>query len=120
MTRALELLEAGADRADSVVRNWVTRDLAQAVRELEEWTESAHDFLSDDRAAPDTGDAIAGAIARTRMALDIGRKAAARKQGNAEALRLLASDLAATLGAADSAFDKAAFMAACGFAGEAA
>lgn len=51
MTRALELLEEGADRADSVVRNWAKGDLAQAVRELEEWKGAARDFLSDHPAA---------------------------------------------------------------------
>ena len=58
--------------------------------------------------------AIAAAIHRSGMALNIGRKAKAETLGNERALRLVAGDLAATLAADNPAFDKARFLAACG------
>ena len=54
--------------------------------------------------------AIAGAVARSRMAMDIGRK----KRTAQEGIALVATDLATTLATDNPRFDRARFIAACG------
>lgn len=57
---------------------------------------------------------IAGAIHRTMMAHGIGNKNAREVAAGSKALRLAATDLAATLAADNPNFDRAHFLAACG------
>lgn len=60
---------------------------------------------------------IAAAVSRSRMAVSIGaRKKPAQTAAAERAIHLVATDIAATIAAADSQFDRAGFMAACGFA----
>ena len=56
---------------------------------------------------------IAGAVARSRQASSLTKRAPER-QAKADALRLVATDLAATLAADNPRFDKERFLAACG------
>lgn len=57
---------------------------------------------------------IAGSIARSRMASDIGGTAA-KKEAARRAIQLVAIDIAATMGKENPNFDRARFMTACGF-----
>lgn len=57
---------------------------------------------------------IASCVGRSRMASDI-RGTTAKKEAARQAIHLVATDLAATLGHNFPNFDKARFMTACGF-----
>lgn len=57
---------------------------------------------------------IAAAIARTVQAHGIGEKSAKAKQGGDRALRLAATDLAASLAHDNPRFDRGRFLEACG------
>ena len=59
---------------------------------------------------------IAGALSRTRMASEIANRKAPTKCAAARgALNLAAIDIAATMAQENPAFDRAAFICACGF-----